>query len=117
VGVVSDGLLTLTDRKKDIIIRGGENLSPKEIEDVLAAHPAVAEAAVVGAPDERMGERLAAYVVLLDGASLGMDEVRDHFATAGLARQKTPERLEVLSEFPRTPSGKIQKYVLRQRLR
>jgi acyl-CoA synthetase (AMP-forming)/AMP-acid ligase II len=117
VGVVSDGLLTLTDRRKDIIIRGGENLSSKEIEDVLAAHPAVAEAAVVGAPDERLGERVAAYVVLLDGASLGLDEVRDHFATVGVARQKTPERLEVLSEFPRTPSGKIQKYVLRQRLR
>jgi acyl-CoA synthetase (AMP-forming)/AMP-acid ligase II len=111
----ADGYLTVTDRKKDIIIRGGENISSKEVEDVLAEHPAVLEAAAIGVPDERLGERVCAVVVLAAGRTLDLDEVREHFAAAGLAKQKTPERVEVATELPRTPAGKVQKFVLRRR--
>jgi acyl-CoA synthetase (AMP-forming)/AMP-acid ligase II len=111
----ADGYLTVTDRKKDIIIRGGENISSKEVEDVLAEHPAVLEAAAIGLPDERLGERVCAVVVLAAGRTLDLDEVREHFAASGLAKQKTPERVEVATELPRTPAGKVQKFVLRRR--
>ncbi|MFM2071488.1 MAG: hypothetical protein RLZZ623_1751 [Actinomycetota bacterium] len=111
------GYLTITDRKKDIIIRGGENIASKEVEDLLALHPAVIEAAVVGEPDERYGERVAAFVQLRPGADLDLDGVRRHFEAIGVARQKTPERLEIIDEFPRTSSGKVRKVDLRGRLR
>jgi acyl-CoA synthetase (AMP-forming)/AMP-acid ligase II len=112
-----DGYLTVTDRKKDIIIRGGENISSKEVEDVLAEHPAVAEAAAIGLPDERLGERVCAVVVLAAGRTLDLDEVREHFASSGLAKQKTPERVEVVTELPRTPAGKVQKFRLREQMK
>jgi acyl-CoA synthetase (AMP-forming)/AMP-acid ligase II len=111
----ADGYLTITDRKKDIIIRGGENISSKEVEDVLTEHPAVLDAAAIGLPDERLGERVCAVVVLAPGVPLSLEEVRAHFVSAGLARQKTPERIEVVAELPRTPAGKVQKFVLRKR--
>jgi acyl-CoA synthetase (AMP-forming)/AMP-acid ligase II len=111
----ADGYLTITDRKKDIIIRGGENISSKQVEDVLAEHPAVLDAAVVGLADPLMGERVCAVVVVRPGERLGLEEVRRHFAGSGLARQKTPERVEVVDELPRTPAGKIQKFELRRR--
>ncbi|HLM05274.1 MAG TPA: AMP-binding protein [Blastococcus sp.] len=110
-----DGYLTITDRKKDVIIRGGENISSKQVEDVLAEHPAVADVAAIGIPDPVMGERVCAVVVLRPGQGLDLDAVRAHFADSGLARQKTPEFLELVDEFPRTPSGKIQKFDLRRR--
>jgi cyclohexanecarboxylate-CoA ligase len=110
-----DGYLTITDRKKDIIIRGGENISSKEVEDVLAEHPAVQDVAAIGLPDDRLGERVCAVVVLGAGRTLELDEVREHFAATGLARQKTPERIEVVDELPRTPAGKVQKFALRSR--
>jgi acyl-CoA synthetase (AMP-forming)/AMP-acid ligase II len=113
----ADGFLTITDRKKDVIIRGGENIASKEVEDLLALHPAVAEVAVVGKPDERYGERVAAFVSLRPGAELSLDDVRHHFAALGVARQKTPEFIEQIGEFPRTPSGKVRKVDLRNRLR
>jgi acyl-CoA synthetase (AMP-forming)/AMP-acid ligase II len=109
----ADGYLLITDRKKDIIIRGGENISSKEVENVLLAHPAVAEAAAVAAPDDRMGEVVRACVVLRAGATLTLDDVRAHFAAAGIARQKTPERLSVHDALPRNASGKVLKHVLR----
>jgi cyclohexanecarboxylate-CoA ligase len=109
----SDGYLTITDRKKDIIIRGGENISSKEVEDVMAEHPAVLDVAAVGLPDERLGERVCAIVVLGAGRSLDLEEVRAHFAASGLAKQKTPERVEVVTDLPRTPAGKVQKFALR----
>jgi cyclohexanecarboxylate-CoA ligase len=117
VGVLdAEGFLTITDRKKDIIVRGGENISSKEVEDVLLLHPAVAEVAAIGAPDERLGERVAVFVVLREGHSLELSDVQRHFADVGLARQKTPERLVLSAELPRTPAGKIQKFALRDRL-
>ena len=113
----AEGFLTVTDRKKDVIIRGGENIASKEVEDYLVEHPAVSEAAVVAAPDERLGERVCAFVMLRPGRSLTLDDVRNHFAGLRVARQKTPERLEVVADLPRTPSGKVKKYELRERLR
>jgi acyl-CoA synthetase (AMP-forming)/AMP-acid ligase II len=116
IGVIdADGCLTITDRKKDIIIRGGENISSKEVEDVLARHPAVIEAAVVAAPDDVYGERVAAFVVATE--PLTLDDVRAHFEHAGVARQKTPERLELVDDLPRTPAGKVKKPELRALLR
>jgi acyl-CoA synthetase (AMP-forming)/AMP-acid ligase II len=117
IGVLdADGFLTITDRKKDIIIRGGENISSKEVEDVLARHPAVGEVAVVATPDPRYGERVCAFVIPRAGALLGLADVQKHFAAAGIAKQKTPERLELVSDLPRTASGKVKKFELRKRL-
>jgi acyl-coenzyme A synthetase/AMP-(fatty) acid ligase len=110
----AQGYLTITDRKKDIIIRGGENISAREVEDVLARHPKVQEAAVTPVSDARYGERVCAFVITRDVQALTLDEVLAHFAENGIAKQKTPERLELVTEFPRTLSGKVQKYVLRR---
>ncbi|WP_260582882.1 AMP-binding protein [Sphingopyxis sp. PET50] len=109
-----DGYLLITDRKKDIIIRGGENIASKEVEAVLLRHPAIADAAAVAAPDERMGEVVRACVVLAPGATLTLDDVRAHFLAAGIAKQKTPERLTILAELPRNASGKVLKQELRR---
>jgi acyl-CoA synthetase (AMP-forming)/AMP-acid ligase II len=118
VGVLDDdGYLTITDRVSDVIIRGGENISAQEVEELLLGLDAVAEVAVVGAPDQRLGERAAAMVRVRDGASLpSLDDVRRHLAEAGLARQKWPESVHLVAEFPRTPSGKVQKFRLRRQL-
>ncbi|GAA4810801.1 AMP-binding protein [Streptomyces ziwulingensis] len=110
-----DGYLTITDRKADVIIRGGENVSALEVEESLLTLPAVAEAAAVAAPDARLGEHVAAFLRLRPGHTLPtLDEVRRHFERAGLARQKWPEELHAVEDFPRTPSGKIQKFRLRK---
>jgi len=119
VGVMdSDGFLTVTDRVKDIIIRGGENVSAAEVEQILAKINGVAEVAVVAAPDERMGEHGCAFFRMQAGATPpSLDDLRGHLHVAGLARQKWPEEVRVVDDMPRTPSGKIQKFVLRDRLR
>jgi acyl-CoA synthetase len=116
VGVVDDhGYLTITDRKADVIIRGGENISALEVEEVLLAMPQVAEAVVVAAPDARLGERAAAVLRTKSGHDMPtLDEVRAHFERAGVARQKWPEELHEAEDFPRTASGKVQKFVVRQ---
>ncbi|HEY7050511.1 MAG TPA: AMP-binding protein [Mycobacterium sp.] len=118
VGVLdADGYLTITDRKADVIIRAGENISALEVEEVLLAMPAVAEAVVVSAPDERLGEHAAAVVTVRHGHSMPtLDEVRAHFEARGVARQKWPEELHEADDFPRTASGKIQKAVVRQQI-
>jgi acyl-CoA synthetase (AMP-forming)/AMP-acid ligase II len=117
LGLINDdGRLVISGRKKDIIIRGGEKLSSEEIEDVLARHPAVSHVAVVGLADARYGERACAFVILREGSTLTLDEVKEHFHSADVARQKTPEKLVIKSEFPRTPAGKVRKNALREQL-
>jgi acyl-CoA synthetase len=119
VGVLDDdGYLTITDRISDVIIRGGENVSAQEIEELLLGLDTVAEVAVVAEPDARLGERAAALVRLRPGAELPtLALVQQHLTTAGLARQKWPESIYEVSDFPRTASGKVQKFRLRQQLR
>jgi len=114
LGRVVDGrYLLITGRAKDLIIRKGENLSPKEIEDALHSHPAVAAAAVIGVPDPERGEAVCAFVVLKPAQSLEMPEVRSFIAKVGLAPQKTPERLEFVDELPMSPQGKVRKDLLK----
>jgi len=111
-----DGLLHLVDRKKDIVITGGFNVWPKEVEDVLHRHPAVAQAAVVGAPDEKWGEIVVAYVVPRPGTTIDVEELvglcRDQ-----LADFKKPRRVHVIDSMPTTPVGKISRVELRRRAR
>jgi cyclohexanecarboxylate-CoA ligase len=109
-----DGYLSITGRSKDLIIRGGENIPVVEVENILFTHPKVAGVAVVGMPDPRLGERSCAFVIPKGGQPLTLAELVAYLESKQLARQKFPERLEVVSEFPMTPSGKIQKYRLRQ---
>ena len=119
VGVLDDdGYLTITDRKADVIIRGGENISALEVEEVLLTMPSVVEAVVVAAPDVRLGERTAAVLRVRAGQSMPtIDEVREHFKQAGVATQKWPEELHEVDDYPRTASGKVQKFQVRQSIR
>jgi acyl-CoA synthetase (AMP-forming)/AMP-acid ligase II len=105
-----DGYLTVVGRKKEIIIRGGLNIAPREIEDLLVGFEEVERAAVIGLPDDRLGERMCACVVLRAGASLDLATTVERLRAAGLATYKLPERLEVLDALPSTASGKIQKH-------
>jgi cyclohexanecarboxylate-CoA ligase len=114
--VDADGYLRVTGRLKDIIIRGGENISVKEIEDLLAEHPAVADVAIVGMPDPVLGERACAFVAPRKGASLSFDEMTSYLESREIARQKIPERLEVRAKLPKTTSGKVLKQALRVEL-
>lgn len=117
IGQLGDrGALTITGRKKDLIIRGGENISAKEIEDILHSHPAVALAAVVAMPHARLGEGICAYVILRPGAEDAAASLAAHVLASGLARQKCPERFVFVPDVPRTASGKIRKDQLRARL-
>ncbi len=114
----ADGYLRVTGRIKDLIIRGGgTNISAREIEDHLVAHPSVSAAALVGYPDERLGERACAFVVTVDGASIDLEEVSRYLRDERMiAVQKLPERLVVVDALPMTATGKIQKFVLRDKL-
>ena len=118
VGVLNrQGNLTITDRIKDIIIRGGENLSSLEIEDLVRRHPSVEEAAAVGMPDPRYGERVCIFVKPVANRRVpDIDELADHFAQLGVAKHKTPERVISVEELPRTASGKVKKPELRKQL-
>jgi acyl-CoA synthetase (AMP-forming)/AMP-acid ligase II len=115
VGVLdAHGRLTVTDRLKDIIIRGGENLSSMEIEAIAVRHPAIADAAVIGVPDERYGERVGIVVVPAAGAAVvTVSDLRRFFADAGVAAAKTPELVTTIDELPRNPAGKVKKHELR----
>lgn len=112
----ADGMLTITGRIKDVIIRKGENIAAKELEDLLSAHRSVADVAVVGLPDEERGERACAVVVTADGsADLAFDEMTEHLLGEGLITRKLPEQLEIVDALPRNPTGKILKFELRDR--
>jgi acyl-CoA synthetase (AMP-forming)/AMP-acid ligase II len=114
VGTIdADGFITLIDRSKDMIISGGENVYPKEIENALYEHPAVAECAVFGVPDDKFGEIPIAYVHLKSGASADEAALIEHCAKL-LARFKRPRSVKFVDDFPKTPIGKIQKNVLRE---
>lgn len=119
IGVLdAQGFLTITDRVKDIIIRGGENISAAEVEEALQTLPGVAEIAVVAAPDLRLGEHACAVVRMRPGAApVTLADVTAHLAGVALARQKWPEELRIVDDFPRTASGKIRKIELRAWLR
>jgi acyl-CoA synthetase (AMP-forming)/AMP-acid ligase II len=119
IGIVTaDGALVITGRRKDLIIRGGENHSPKEIEDALMQHPAVKEAAVVAMPHPRLGEAVCAYIIVRPGAEApSLMDLVEVLEQQGLARQKFPERLEYVDSFPRTASGKVRKDLLREALK
>jgi fatty-acyl-CoA synthase len=112
VMVDRDGYLTVVDRKKDMIISGGENIYPKEIEEVLYTHPDILEAAVVGVPDEKWGETVKAFVVTRNGKNLTEQEVVD-YCTDRIARYKKPHYVEFINELPKNASGKILKTKLR----
>jgi non-ribosomal peptide synthetase component E (peptide arylation enzyme) len=109
-----DGYVSITGRSKDVIIRGGENIPVAEVENLLYTHPKIAGVAIVAMADPRLVERACAVVIPREGQSLTLPEITAFLERHELARQKFPERLEIVSEFPTTPSGKIQKYRLRQ---
>ena len=111
--IVRGSWLTITGRKKDLIIRGGENIGAKEIEDVLHGHPSIAEAAVVAMPHERLGEAICAFVIARADVEPTLHDLTVHLQARCLARHKYPERLIVVKELPRTASGKIRKDILR----
>lgn len=113
----ADGFVRITGRTKDIVIRGGMNISVREVEDKLAAHPDILSLAVVGMPDEKLGEKVCCYLVVKDGhPAPTVDELRTYLTERGVAVQKTPERVIVIDQLPMTATGKIQKHVLRKQV-
>ncbi|MGB5756187.1 MAG: cyclohexanecarboxylate-CoA ligase, partial [Acidimicrobiales bacterium] len=108
-----DGGIRIVGRTKDLVIRGGENVPVAEVEDLLLRHPAVTDVAVVGLPDDRLGERACAVVSSPD-PDLKLGALTAFLDDAGMAKQFWPERLVIMNDMPRTASGKIQKYKLRQ---
>jgi acyl-CoA synthetase (AMP-forming)/AMP-acid ligase II len=112
-----DGYVTISGRVKDIIIRKNENISAKEIEDLLYAHPEVAEVAVIGLPDPDLGERCCAVVAVRDADDpLTLPEMVEYLKSTGLMMQKVPEQLEIMESLPRTPTGKVLKLDLKRAL-
>jgi cyclohexanecarboxylate-CoA ligase len=112
-----EGYIRINGRTKDVLIRGGENVPVVEIEALLYKHPSVAMAAIVGYPDERLGERACAFVELRPGTTLDLEDVQAYMTECKVAKQYWPERVEILTQVPRTPSGKIQKFLLKERAR
>ena len=112
----ADGCITLQGRTKDIVIRGGENIPVVEVESLLFEHPDVVAAAVVGVPDDRLGERACAVVVPAPGARPSLGDLCTYLSDRGLSKHFLPERLELVSALPMTPSGKVRKVELRARL-
>jgi acyl-CoA synthetase (AMP-forming)/AMP-acid ligase II len=111
--IVHDNYIVITGRKKDIIIRSGENISPKEVEDLLFNHPAIAEVAIVAMPSATTGEKGCAFVIPREGQTIDLPEIRRFLDDQGLARQKFPEHVVLVDDLPRVPSGKVKKDVLR----
>jgi acyl-CoA synthetase (AMP-forming)/AMP-acid ligase II len=114
---VNGSFLVITGRSKDIIIRSGENISPKEVEDVLYGHPAVGEVAIVAMPSAATGEKGCAFIIPRAGQTIDLPEIRRFLDGAGLARQKFPEHIVLVDDLPRVPSGKVRKDVLRTEAR
>jgi cyclohexanecarboxylate-CoA ligase len=118
LGVMDEsGYIRITGRVRDVINRGGEKIPVAEVEQLLSDHPAVAEIAIVAMPDARLGERACAFVVLRERATLDFDRMQHYLHACQVAKQYWPERLEIVGDLPRTASGKVQKYVLRDRAR
>ncbi len=115
--IVHGNYVVITGRKKDIIIRSGENISPKEVEDVLGTHPAVAEVAIVAMPSPATGEKGCAFIICRPGETIDLAEIKRFLDASGLARQKFPEHLVLVDDLPRVPSGKVKKDMLRLRAR
>jgi non-ribosomal peptide synthetase component E (peptide arylation enzyme) len=113
---VDDGYLVVTGRAKDIIIRNGENISPKEVEDLLVGHPSIAEIAVVGLPDERTGERACAVIVTADQRAPDLDDLRELLIGEGLAKFKIPEQIVIWDALPKNDAGKVLKHQIRATL-
>ena len=111
----ADGYVVITGRTKDVIIRKGENISAKEVEDLLYTHPKVADVAVIGLPDPALGERCCAVVACRDGGRIEFEEMVEFLLAKQLMKQKIPEQLEIVTEVPRNAAGKIQKQLLRDR--
>jgi fatty-acyl-CoA synthase len=109
----SDGYFRITGRSKDMIIRGGENIAPREIEELLYQHPKIEDVQIVGVPDRKFGEEIAAWIKLRRGESATEDEIRD-YCRASLAHYKTPRYVRFVESFPTTVTGKIQKFKIRQ---
>ena len=114
--IEKDGSIVIRGRRKDIIVRGGENISIKEIEDLILGNPMVQEVAIVAMPDPVMVERMCAYVVAKPGTLLTLELLNESLEVKGVMRQKHPERLELVDELPKTASGKIKKFELRKRI-
>jgi len=112
-----EGYIRICGRKKDIVIRGGENIPVIEVESALYRMPEIADVAIVAMPDPRLVERACAFVTLRPGRSLTLERLRQHLAAEEISKHFWPERLEIIDEMPRTPTGKIQKFVLRERAR
>jgi acyl-CoA synthetase (AMP-forming)/AMP-acid ligase II len=111
-----DGFIYLADRKKDMIVSGGENIYSREVEEALMAHPDVGDAAAIGVPDERWGEAVKAIVVLKRGSDLGVEALIAHCRTL-IAGYKCPKSIDFVTDLPRLPSGKVSKMALRERYR
>ena len=108
-----EGYINIVGRIKDMIIRGGENLYPREVEEFLYGHPAIADVQVIGVPDERYGEELMAWIVVREGETLDEDGVRA-FCEGKIARHKIPRYVKLVDGFPMTVTGKVQKFKMRE---
>ena len=109
----SDGYFRITGRAKDMIIRGGENIAPREIEELLHTHPGISDVQVIGIPDARLGETVVAWVRIKDGAVVDEEEIRA-YCRQKLAHFKVPQHVRFVESFPTTLSGKVQKFKMRQ---
>ena len=114
---VFEDWIEISGRSKDIIIRSGENLSPKEIEDALVAHPDIAMVAIVAKPSARTGEAACAFVVPKPGRVPTLETIADFLIARGFAKQKIPEHLVIVSALPTTAAGKVQKHILREQVK
>lgn len=113
IGEFVDGRLRVHSRRTDLIIRGGENVYPKEIEDFVITHPKVSDCQVIGVPDEKYGEEAMACIILMEGEQMSEDEIRAYMK-ANIARHKVPRYIRFVDSFPMNAAGKILKYKMRE---